>query len=177
MSRGTIFVDKVRLVTEECCNCGVVWAFPEEMQDKCLRDHSRRFYCPNGHSQFYTGKTEEQKLRERLEREQERARELETQKNRISSNYSRMRKRVASGVCPCCNRTFQNLMAHMRTEHPDFGGEKQVKTLRLLFGLTQYDLAKEVGVNAVYISAFENGKYVSERAKERIENWLASVGN
>jgi hypothetical protein len=26
-------------------------------------------------------------------------------------------------VCPCCRRTFQNLMRHMQTQHPTFKGE------------------------------------------------------
>jgi hypothetical protein len=27
---------------------------------------------------------------------------------------------VANGVCPCCNRTFQNLARHMAGKHPDY---------------------------------------------------------
>ncbi len=37
------------------------------------------------------------------------------------------RERIVSGVCPCCNRTFQNLARHIAGQHPDFaepaGGE------------------------------------------------------
>lgn len=33
---------------------------------------------------------------------------------------TRTRNRIAAGVCPCCNRTFQNLADHMRTLHADY---------------------------------------------------------
>lgn len=36
---------------------------------------------------------------------------------------TRLKKRVAAGVCPCCRRTFQNLARHMATEHPSYGGD------------------------------------------------------
>lgn len=28
--------------------------------------------------------------------------------------------RVKNGVCPCCNRSFQNLKRHMNTKHPNW---------------------------------------------------------
>jgi hypothetical protein len=31
----------------------------------------------------------------------------------------RIQKRTAAGVCPCCNRTFQQLARHMKTRHPE----------------------------------------------------------
>jgi hypothetical protein len=34
----------------------------------------------------------------------------------------RQLERVASGVCPCCNRSFVNLRRHMKTQHPEFEG-------------------------------------------------------
>lgn len=36
---------------------------------------------------------------------------------------TRIKNRIARGVCPCCKRTFQNLAAHMQTQHPGFGGD------------------------------------------------------
>ena len=32
-------------------------------------------------------------------------------------------KRVHNGVCPCCNRSFQNLQKHMKTKHPEIAGK------------------------------------------------------
>jgi hypothetical protein len=36
-----------------------------------------------------------------------------------------MRKRIQSGVCPCCNRTFENLGRHMKSKHPAFDYEPE----------------------------------------------------
>lgn len=41
----------VDLTTEECCNCGVLFAMPADLRKQLLADHSRSFYCPNGHGQ------------------------------------------------------------------------------------------------------------------------------
>lgn len=64
------------LYSLNCCNCGMTFAVPNDFNNRRLADHGR-FYCPAGHGQSYTGKTEEQKLRDRLvaaERERDEAR-------------------------------------------------------------------------------------------------------
>lgn len=33
---------------------------------------------------------------------------------------TRLKNRIAAGVCPCCNRSFQNVARHMAGQHPDF---------------------------------------------------------
>jgi hypothetical protein len=33
---------------------------------------------------------------------------------------TRIKKRVAAGVCPCCNRSFKDLARHMAGQHPDY---------------------------------------------------------
>lgn len=169
-----IYVDGIEFVTIECYKCGVPFAMTNDLNNRCLRNHNRSFYCPNGHSQAYIGKTKEQKLKERLEQEQSRSGKLEERANKISGNYTRMRKRVANGICPCCNRTFQNLLNHMKTKHPDFGDRKILKTLRLLYGLTQQTLSDETGVSTHYISRYENNKYIPEEAREDINNWISN---
>tara|TARA_Y100000310_G_scaffold338946_1_gene430083 strand:- start:1163 stop:1354 length:192 start_codon:yes stop_codon:yes gene_type:complete len=40
---------------------------------------------------------------------------------------TKLKNRAKAGVCPCCNRTFQNLSRHMETKHPDFGEVIQIK--------------------------------------------------
>lgn len=43
---------KLVLVTEACCVCGIVFAFPESYQRQRKSD-MKNFYCPNGHHQYY----------------------------------------------------------------------------------------------------------------------------
>ena len=126
------------LRTETCCECGVLFAFPQAMYKRLLEQKTKaRFYCPNGHSQFYTGKTEAQKLRDQLEREREateraekraRAARAEAEMTRNSlrvtkGHMTRLKKRIKHGVCPCCNRQFKNLARHMENKHPEYVGD------------------------------------------------------
>jgi Fe-S oxidoreductase len=47
------------------------------------------------------------------------ARAQKAAKTRIKNDRDRIKTRVANGVCPHCNRTFQNLARHMASQHPD----------------------------------------------------------
>jgi hypothetical protein len=122
---------------EVCCwnGCGVTFGMPVTMQKQRLDDH-RGFYCPNGHQQFYFGKSDEEKLRDQLEVAQRRVinerqwrvnAEAATERERRSAiaykgHLTRMRKMVAAGVCPVmgCHRNFANVRGHMARMHPDF---------------------------------------------------------
>lgn len=173
------FVANMTLVTEECCNCGIGFAMTRELQKRLLDKPGSTFYCPAGHAQHYTGKSEAQKLREELQRRGEmlenanaRAARAENERQAIAKAHRKMRARVMNGVCPCCNRTFQNLMNHMRSEHPDFTEIQSLAVLRQAFGMTQAAVAQEAHVLPIYVSGYERGKPVPERAKERLDFWV-----
>lgn len=59
---------RVELEPVECCNCGVVFGISAYHNKQFLESH-KWFYCPNGHPQHYTGKTEAEKLSEQLAEE------------------------------------------------------------------------------------------------------------
>ncbi|MGB1561607.1 MAG: helix-turn-helix domain-containing protein [Sinimarinibacterium flocculans] len=167
----------VEFVVRECGGCGVLFAMTAEYDQQRVKDR-KGWYCPNGCCRVYTGKSEAERLREELERKQRaldaergRAIALEQQRDQIAKAHRKMRDRVRNGVCPCCDRTFQNLMAHMRTEHPDFG-TATLKILRDAYGLTQSAVANEIGVTSVYVSLHERGKHVPEYARQRIDSWI-----
>lgn len=121
-----------------CYVCGVRIGAPRELVAHRRKD-GKNFHCVNGHAQcFVIGKTEEQKLREELEAQKrltETARasvaqlrmEREAAERRVSAargQVTKIKNRVGNGVCPCCNRTFQNLQRHMHTQHPGFANEE-----------------------------------------------------
>ena len=126
-----------QFVGEKCCNCGVTFAMEASFQQERLKDH-KNFFCPNGHSQHYTGETEADKLKKKvknletqLQWAEDRATRANEQANShfrgkqiIKGKFKHMKARVANGVCPCCQRTFQNLMRHMKSQHPKFKGEE-----------------------------------------------------
>ena len=63
---GTKFVENTTLITENCCICGVIFAMPKELNDsKLCGCETESFWCPNGHKQHYTGKSDGQKLEEK----------------------------------------------------------------------------------------------------------------
>lgn len=126
MTAAAIRLDVI-LVTETCVNCGVPFAIPDYMQKRLIQNQGTSFYCPSGHQQHYTGKTETQRLREQLNAQlQESTRQAENAKieraarERAEAELARHKKRSAAGTCPCCKRTFQELTRHMQTKHPEY---------------------------------------------------------
>ena len=122
--------------TEVCAACGIEFSMPAHFVNTRRKD-GKSFYCPNGHSQHYA-ESEADKLRrerDRLKQEQawyeDRLKHHREERERAERSASarkgvitRMKKRAAAGVCPCCNRTFQNLASHMATKHPKFTAEE-----------------------------------------------------
>lgn len=121
-----------------CAVCGIQFAAPEHYVKKRRDDH-KDFYCPNGHVLVFTGESEAQKLRAELEVERKRTKfwsdqsdrkraEVEVEKRRTAAargQVTKIKNRVGNGVCPCCNRTFQNLQRHMHTKHPGYATENE----------------------------------------------------
>lgn len=124
------------LHTETCCSCGIEFAMPEDFRARKLENHSN-FYCPAGHPQFFSGKSEADKLRDQLavkqrevEAEQRRTEMVKTElrgakiaAGKAKAETSRIKQRVGGGVCPCCKRNFYALRRHMSNKHPDYRGE------------------------------------------------------
>lgn len=127
---------QVSLEPEVCPRCGIVFGVEANYQRE-LKKGGKTFYCPNGHSQWY-GESVVDKLKKELAQEAKRHEQEETRlkrqvdSERASKEYfersraaykgqlTKTKKRVANGVCPCCNRSFQNLKRHMMGQHPDY---------------------------------------------------------
>jgi len=114
------------------CTCGIAFAIPTDLHSQMLSHRATdpgktvSVYCPLGHSWHFLGESEAAKAqREAAEaRRRERAvRDLLTQEERSHSatkgQLTKVKKRVAAGVCPHCNRTFTNVQRHMKSKHPE----------------------------------------------------------
>jgi hypothetical protein len=117
----------VDFVTETCCHegCNLTFAFTREFYNRVRNDHTW-WYCPLGHVQHYNGKTDAQKLDEAKAREtalQDQLGAAIRDAEATRAALMRDRQRFANGVCPCCNRSFPNVRAHMATKHPDFSAD------------------------------------------------------
>lgn len=116
----------------DCCGCGMEFYVPKRWLDD-KRSTGKSFSCPNGCSLSY-GDTTEDKLRrerdrlkqqvaerdDRIRHEQELNETLKRSRAAAQGQVTKLKKRAKAGVCPCCNRTFQNLASHMNNKHPDF---------------------------------------------------------
>lgn len=111
----------------ECPSCGVVYGLTADYEDRRRQDH-KSFYCPNGHNLSYSQESREEKLKRQLEatssqlsRTQSQLTVTKRQKAAAKGQLTKTKRRVANGVCPCCNRTFADLAAHMHGQHPEYG--------------------------------------------------------
>lgn len=173
-----VYVDNIQFSTMQCCSCHISFAVTARFE-KDRRNDRKTFHCPQGHPQsFLAGQNEESRLRAEVERQKElreaeaaRLQRIEGERNQIARAHMKMRTRVMNGVCPCCNRTFQNLLRHMHTEHE---GQLTLRSFREAYGMTQAQLADEIGVSPAYVSMQENQRPVPAKAKQRIDEWMAS---
>lgn len=114
-----------------CCDCGVEFHLAESFK-KDLITSKKQFFCPNGHAQSYRENEADRLRRERdrlaqqiaqkddeisWQRKQREA--AERQVTAAKGQITKLKKRAKAGICPCCNRSFSNMAAHMATKHPD----------------------------------------------------------
>lgn len=128
----------VSIETTTCATCGVEFGMPSPLL-RARREGRASIYCPSGHRGIFDGPTEAEILREQLkrrdaelaraaEREDGLRRQRQTLEHRLYGTQgalTKVKKRVGNGVCPCCDRSFVKLAAHMKTKHPDFGGKEK----------------------------------------------------
>lgn len=114
-----------------CTECATVYFFPEDWCNKASVD-GRSWQCPNGHGQHFGNGELDTLRRERDRLKQNEARLIEeaaeANRQRIAAQSERLKaerqtkrvvKRAQAAMCPCCNRHFANVEAHMKTQHPD----------------------------------------------------------
>lgn len=129
------------------CWCGIQHAVPQSLHDlqrrqhdeKCRRDPIVAIYCPLGHRHYPAGESDREKVEKELNmakaqlansiarHDQTRAALRDTEKKLIAqkSAKTRLKNRISRGVCPCCNRSFENVRRHMETKHPEELQKKQ----------------------------------------------------
>lgn len=121
-----------------CCRegCGVQFGVTTGFEDRHRQTHNV-FYCPNGHSQYFPGETEAEKLKRELEQKERQLKwaneykdEYREQRDKLTrkltttkGHITRIKNRVGNGVCPCCKRTFKQLKQHMAHKHPNYKKE------------------------------------------------------
>lgn len=131
---GTTFVVNTSLTTVVCGECSGTYAIQERYREECQKKGESWTcpYCKTGWG--YSGNSDNEKLKRENERLQCRITNLACQvtqrsherdhfrksRDAIKGVVTKIKKRVANGVCPCCKRSFANLHAHMANQHPAY---------------------------------------------------------
>ena len=107
-----------------CAKCGVEFGMLKHLETK-RREDGADFWCPNGHVLTFGDSWVDQLRRERDRLKQQIAQkddeifEVERQRDAAECKTKRVLKRAHAGLCPCCSRTFQDVVRHMKQKHPD----------------------------------------------------------
>lgn len=126
----------VAMVEMECMHCQSPFAMSHVKYDRCM-ESGEKFFCPNGHESHF-GENKNARLkkqvaqlesdrdyeRDRANRHAARADTTEFRRRAQVGVTTRLKNRIAKGVCPCCNRTFADLARHMKTKHPKYPGDE-----------------------------------------------------
>ena len=139
---GEVFTLRTEFDRLTCQTCGLEYMVPTGFHN-ARRNDRQTWYCPNGHQWCYR-ETEDDRIRrerdqlkqriaqkddeiaeQRAEKERQRLRAeaLERKVSAARGQITKIKKRAANGVCPCCNRTFADLARHMHSKHPGFVSE------------------------------------------------------
>lgn len=126
-----IAFNNVSFTLMTCPECGLMYGVPEPWRLE-RKGNGLTWYCPNGHTRYYVqGETElakanrlkremELQLQARINEEQHLRLVVEKERDSERRKRRKIEKRIAAGVCPCCNRTFDDLHRHMQTKHKDY---------------------------------------------------------
>lgn len=123
MARFTV---QETIETLECASCAMTFGVPDRFVADRRNDH-KSFFCPAGHSNSYSGESDEEKMRRERDNARQQLAMVEEEKldalravERAKAETKKLKKRAASGTCPCCQRSFSNMMEHMKKQHPKF---------------------------------------------------------
>jgi hypothetical protein len=127
---------KTTLELQTCAACGIAFGAPAYFLSERRDDH-KSYYCPNGHQLYFPQQTDAEQAQAEAEKykklwkdEQRYAADLVKERNAAQKQLSarkgqmtKLKNRIANGVCPCCRRSFVNLQRHMDGQHPDYTEE------------------------------------------------------
>lgn len=133
----------VELTVTTCPDCAGVYAISQEFKDEAYRlgGFKKCWTCPYCKAERGYGTGAMDKLNQQIAAKEEEKRRLASdrdwyqqrakdkaaeaehfRKSRdgMKGALARTKKRHAAGVCPCCQRQFKQLVAHMKSQHPDY---------------------------------------------------------
>lgn len=136
MDRNIALSLDIQFHVVNCGECGGTYAINARYQRQ-KKEEGGFWHCPYCETGWGYAESELKKLKKQLEAEKKRtqwaARARERAEEEAAHQAARARgfkgamvktkKRVGRGVCPSCNRSFENLRRHMETKHPEYADE------------------------------------------------------
>ncbi len=123
------------MYTLYCAKCSIWFGIPKDFEERRRNDHAS-FYCPAGHVNVYDKESDEEKFRrerdiarQQLARVEDEKREALKVAEKAKKETKQLKKRAASGTCPCCQRSFANMAEHMKQQHPQFVRQTGAKVI------------------------------------------------
>lgn len=128
------------LTSMTCPHCAGVYALSQSYLDEARRKGGFKqcWTCPYCKNSRGYGKSKHEEELELLQKKLAAAesstkhyRELRDYAQKESAHFrksrdgfkgqlAKVKKRVGHGICPCCNRSFEDLRRHMEAKHPGF---------------------------------------------------------
>ena len=94
--------------TWNCPYCKVDWGFSDSGENAQLK------------KQLLRQQAQHDQTRAAISNSREQYRLAESRRRAQRGANTKLKNRIAKGVCPCCSRSFQNLHRHMTNQHPDW---------------------------------------------------------
>ncbi len=129
-----------------CPSCGGTFAISSVYYDEARKEGSFKqcWTCPYCKTSRGFGESIHEKEKKQLEEKiaaltsakqyaEQEAEYFRKSRDGIKGVLAKERKRVGNGVCPCCNRSFKNLMRHMAQKHPDHKNDNQQERLKQIY--------------------------------------------
>jgi len=115
-----------------CYKCHIVFCVTNDHKERLINTGDE-FCCPSGHNQSYSEDKDKKRIK-KLEKElsdthtrknfwMDQANASERSKSAMRGHLTRKKnqlEKVKKGVCPCCDRFFENLHRHIKNQHPEF---------------------------------------------------------
>ena len=124
------------LTKTTCPHCAGVYAIVQSYIDEAYRQGGFKqcWACPYCKHERGYGVGEVDKLKKQLvfaestanwhkyraENAQRESEYFRKSRDAIKGVVTRIKKRVGNGICPCCQKSFQNLKEHMTSKHPHY---------------------------------------------------------
>ena len=134
MGEALSILTEVDFYVVHCGDCGGTYAILERVRSQ-KQQEGKCWTCPYCECGWgYDNSGLNAKLRREIAQQKKRTEwaQNDAKKERRRADHNdrrrrgekaaktRIKNRIAAGVCPCCNRTFQNLARHMANKHPTF---------------------------------------------------------